>query len=470
MQTVRGATETVIEERRPVDLVHLYLAGDRESPSLHLLPTFVDDDGEPRPNPAATRLDGRNVVNRGQRRRRLYKPWRTEVVERLAEEHMLPAIDFVFSRTGCDQAVEQCLAAGIRLTNADERRALRAIAERHVESLSDADLDVLGYDTWLSGMEAGVAAHHAGLVPPMKEAVEEGFSTGLLKVVFATETLALGINMPARSVVIEKLSKFTGEHHEFLTPGEYTQLAGRAGRRGIDELGYVVVLWDPFVPFEQVAGLASRRTYALTSSFHPTYNMAANLVQRYPPQQARHLLNLSFAQFHTDRDVVAVERDLEVRREQLALAEANAVHPAGDVHEYRRLLAALDAARRAAHGDSNRKFESLRPGDVLVVPKRGGKVVVLKQERGGGQPARAGPHAGQVARPLDRGRHPRPAAQDRDDRPAPPVRAPEPVVPAGDRGDAPPPARRRRGAPARSRRRRRRAAGRGRRAPVARPV
>ena len=384
MQTVRGATETVIEERRPVDLVHLYMVGDRGAPSLHLLPTFVDHDGESRPNPVATRLDGRNVPDRGQRRRRLYKPWRTEVVERLADERMLPAIAFVFSRTGCDQAVEQCLASGIRLTDADERRALRAIAERHVEALSDADLDVLGYDTWLSGMEAGVAAHHAGLVPPMKEAVEEGFSTGLLKVVFATETLALGINMPARSVVIEKLSKFTGEHHEFLTPGEYTQLAGRAGRRGIDDVGYVVVLWDPFVPFEQVAGLASRRTYALTSSFHPTYNMAANLVQRYPPQQARHLLNLSFAQFHADRDVVAVERDLERRRQQLEQAEAAAVHPAGDVHEYRRLLAALDAARRAAHGRSDRRFESLRPGDVVIVPKRGGKVVVLKQERGSG--------------------------------------------------------------------------------------
>ena len=384
MQTVRGATETVIEEQRPVDLVHLYLVGDRGAPSLHLLPTFVDHDGESRPNPVATRLDGRNVPDRGQRRRRLYKPWCTEVVERLAEERMLPAIVFVFSRTGCDQAVEQCLASGMRLTDADERRALRAIAERHVESLSDADLDVLGYDTWLAGMEAGIAAHHAGLVPPMKEAVEEGFSSGMLKVVFATETLALGINMPARSVVIEKLSKFTGEHHEFLTPGEYTQLAGRAGRRGIDEVGYVVVLWDPFVPFEQVAGLASRRTYALTSSFHPTYNMAANLVQRYPPQQARHLLNLSFAQFHADRDVVAVERELELRRAQLAEAQAAAVHPAGDVHEYRRLLAELDAARRAAHGRSDGRFDTLRPGDVLIVPKRGGKVVVLKQERGSG--------------------------------------------------------------------------------------
>lgn len=391
IETVRGATETVIEERRPVELEHLYMAGDRGAPSVHLLPTFVTDgkgrDGRPelRPNPVATRLDGRNAPRRaGQRGRRLYTPWRTEVIERLAEERMLPAIVFVFSRNGCDAAVEQCLSAGIRLTDPDARKALRAIAEKHVDALSDDDLDVLGFDTWLAGMEAGVAAHHAGMVPPMKEAVEEAFAAGLLKVVFATETLSLGINMPARSVVIEKLSKFTGEHHQMLTPGEYTQLAGRAGRRGIDDVGYVIVLWDRFVGFDQVAGLASRRTYALTSSFRPTYNMAANLVQRYPPEKARHLLNLSFAQFHADRDVVAVERELERRREQLASATAAATHPAGDVQEYRRLLAELDAARKAEHGRAGNRFDALRPGDVVIVPKRGGKVLVLKQEPGRG--------------------------------------------------------------------------------------
>jgi ATP-dependent RNA helicase HelY len=387
MQTVRGATVAIIEERRPVDLVHLYLAGDRGAEQLHLLPTFVDDAGELHPNPVAARLDARNAPRaRGQRRRRLYTPWRTEVVERLADEHMLPAIVFVFSRAGCDQAVEQCLAAGVRLTDSAERRTLRAIAEEHVSALSDEDLDVLGYDTWLAGMEAGVAAHHAGMVPPMKEAVEHAFARGLLKVVFATETLSLGINMPARSVVIEKLSKFTGEHHQMLTPGEYTQLAGRAGRRGIDDVGYVVVLWDPFVPFEQVAALASRRTYALTSSFHPTYNMAANLVQRYAPDRARQLLNLSFAQFHADRDVVTVERELERRQAQLAKARAAAEHPAGDANEYQRLLAQLDTARRASHQRSGGRLEALRPGDVVVVPRRGGKAVVLKQEQGrGGQ-------------------------------------------------------------------------------------
>jgi ATP-dependent RNA helicase HelY len=385
MQTVRGATETVIEERRPVELDHLYLVGDRGAEQLHLLPTFVDAAGELSPNPVAARLDARNAPRRAnQRRRQLYKPWRTEVVERLAEEQMLPAIAFVFSRNGCDQAVEQCLAAGVRLTDSAERKRLRQIAERHVDALTDDDLDVLGYDTWIAGMEAGIAAHHAGMVPPMKEAVEEAFAAGLLKVVFATETLALGINMPARSVVIEKLTKFTGEHHEMLTPGEYTQLAGRAGRRGIDDVGYVVVLWDPFVSFDQVASLASRRTYALTSSFRPTYNMAANLVQRYPPQEARHLLNLSFAQFHADRDVVQVERELERRREQLARARAAAVHPAGDVHEYRRLLAELDVARRNAHQQRGNRFDALRPGDVIMSPRRGGRAVILKHEQGRG--------------------------------------------------------------------------------------
>ena len=238
---------------------------------------------------------------------------------------------------------------------------MRRIADAHLEALDDADLDVLGYDTWLAGLEAGVAAHHAGMVPPMKEAVEEAFSAGLLKVVFATETLSLGINMPARSVVIEKLSKFTGEHHELLTPGEYTQLAGRAGRRGIDDVGYAVVLWDPFVAFEQVAGLASRRTYALTSSFRPTYNMAANLVQRYERDEARRLLNLSFAQFHADRDAVALTRHLERTQTQLARARDAARHPGRRHRGVPR--AAREPRRRPARGRTPpRRAGSTRSG------------------------------------------------------------------------------------------------------------
>ena len=296
---------------------------------------------------------------------------------------MLPAIQFVFSRAGCDQAVQQCLASGMRLTDTRERSRLRAIADAKTRDLAPDDLEVLRHAEWLAGLEAGFAAHHAGMVPPMKEAVEEAFASGLVKVVFATETLALGINMPARTVVIEKLSKFTGERHEFLTPGEYTQLTGRAGRRGIDARGYAAVLWSPFVPFDQVASLASRRTDALTSAFRPTYNMAANLVRRYSKFEAHHLLNLSFAQFHADRDVVAMERQLERSRAQLLRQRELATSDVGDVFEYARLQASLQTARSNRSGGPRRiadALESLRPGDVVTVTGHGGRVVVLSHD------------------------------------------------------------------------------------------
>ena len=393
IETVRGPTTAVIEEQRPVTLEHRYLVGERGRDALHLLPTFVTQHGQQRPNPDVTKLDTRTAHHAGQRgrpRTPLRAPGRVETVERLDAEGMLPAIAFVFSRAGCDQAVQQCLAAGLRLTDPSERAQISAIAEAKTQSLHDDDLEVLRYGEWLAGLEAGFAAHHAGMVPPMKEAVEEAFATGLAKVVFATETLALGINMPARSVVIEKVSKFTGERHEFLTPGEYTQLTGRAGRRGIDERGYAVVCWSPFVPFEQVASLASRRTDALRSSFRPTYNMAANLVRRYSQFEAHHLLNLSFAQFHADRDVVTLERQLERSRQLLERRRVAAHSDFGDIEEYRRLKAGLETARKN-QGRSPRRvaeaIDTLRPGDVVVAPRHGGRLLVLGLEhRRGGSP------------------------------------------------------------------------------------
>ena len=401
IRTVRGATVAIIEEHRPVELNHLYLVGDRDSGDLRLLPTFVDG----RPNAEAAKLDAKVVHSAASYRTRprssgLQTPRRADVVERLWDEGMLPAIYFIFSRAGCDEAVRQCLHAGLRLTTPDERIAIRAIVEARTKALSDDDLAVLGYGEWLTGLEAGLAAHHAGMVPAFKEAVEEAFTAGLVKAVFATETLALGINMPARSVVIEKLSKFTGERHEFLSPGEYTQLTGRAGRRGIDKVGYAVVLWSPFVPFDQVAGLASTRTYALTSSFHPTYNMAANLVRRYSPEQARHLLNLSFAQYRADRDVVRLETQLERTAQHLEEARHDAECELGDVEEYRALVRAAEEDRG---GSSNRQrpnlrqgvidaLERIKPGDVLVLSggKSPGRVAVLSTARRRGSEVRLG--------------------------------------------------------------------------------
>jgi ATP-dependent RNA helicase HelY len=376
ISTVRGPTDAIIEETRPVELQNLYCVGDKTNQELQLLPTLVDG----RPNPEAHRLDdealdGARRPARGRPRRRFFTPRRVEVIERLQEESMLPAITFIFSRNACDDARDACLDAGLRLTTSEERVRVREIVEERTATLADADLEVLRFDRFLAGLEAGVAAHHAGMVPPFKEAVEACFAEGLTKAVFATETLALGVNMPARSVVIERLTKFTGERRELLTPGEYTQLTGRAGRRGIDEVGYAIVLWSPFVPFDQVASLASSRSYALQSAFRPTYNMAANLVRRYEPAQAHHLLNLSFAQFQTDRAVVRVEARIERQETRLERLRAEATCELGDVEEYRRLRAEAGRQRGSARrpeddGAAERTGHAmarLGPGDVIVL-------------------------------------------------------------------------------------------------------
>jgi ATP-dependent RNA helicase HelY len=396
--TVRGPTDVVVEERRPVELENLYAIDDRTADELRVIPVLVDG----RPNRAGSRydVDRREPWRGGRPRRRYATPRRIEVVERLGAEGLLPTIYFIFSRAACDDAVTSIRNAGIRLTTADERERIRAIAERHVEDLGDDDLAVLDYADFATSLESGVAAHHAGMVPPFKEAVEACFVAGLVKVVFATETLALGINMPARSVVIEKLTKFTGERHEFLTPAQYTQLTGRAGRRGIDDHGSALVLWSPFVWFEEIAALAGSRSFRLTSSFRPTYNMAANLVRRYPAEEARHLLNLSFAQYQADREIVALESRLDRREALLAEARAAATCERGDAGEYRRLVEATRSpAGRAESTDRDvagstveTALRRVKPGDVLWVGGRGGgKVAVLSvaHRKGGAVRVRA---------------------------------------------------------------------------------
>ncbi|MGH9106222.1 MAG: DEAD/DEAH box helicase [Acidimicrobiales bacterium] len=374
--TVRGSTRAVIEERRPVPLHNLFLVGDRRSEHLLLVPTLVDGRPNPRGIALTARADRGEAGWRARRRSGLFAPRRAETVELLDEQGLLPAIYFIFSRAGCDEAVRQCLRESRRLTGPAERRQIREAAVEAAGGLSDADLAALGWSNWLAGLEAGFASHHAGLVPPFKEAVERLFLTGLVRVVFATETLALGINMPARCVLIERLAKFGGERVEPLTPGEYTQLTGRAGRRGTDEVGYAVVSWAPNVTFDQVASLAGARSYTLTSSFRPTYNMATNLVRRCTPEQAHHLLNLSFAQYRADADTVRLESHLERAREQLQQAMDEAKCSRGDVFEYWRLGRADDGGPRRAEpggtvsGQVRAAMARLQPGDVLLVPAR----------------------------------------------------------------------------------------------------
>ena len=253
---------------------------------------------------------------------------RPEVVKLLERSNLLPAIFFIFSRVGCDAAVQQVRRSGVRLTTQEERTEIRAIVERRTRSLLEEDLAVLGFWEWRENLERGVASHHAGLLPAFKEVVEELFQRKLVKVVFATETLALGINMPARTVVLEKLEKFNGEARVAITSGEYTQLTGRAGRRGIDVEGHAVIQWTEGLDPQQVAALASRRTYPLNSSFSPTYNMAVNLIDQFGRPRAREILESSFAQFQADRAVVGIAR--QVREAEGSLTGYQEAHPLRD--------------------------------------------------------------------------------------------------------------------------------------------
>jgi ATP-dependent RNA helicase HelY len=369
----RGQTTLISSEERPVPLESMYMIKDRSGErTLHLLPTFVLRDGRRRVNP---RLEHMLGLERG-RRRRFKTPSRFDVVEELAESSMLPAIYFIFSRAGCDSAAARLADTGMRLTTAEERSSIREIVEERTSHLSDSDLAVLEYDRWVTTLECGFAAHHAGLVPAFKESVEELFKRGLVKTVFATETLALGINMPARSVVIENLSKFNGESHQLLQPGDYTQLTGRAGRRGIDVEGFGVVLHSPFVKFRQVTEIASAGAHELRSSFRPTYNMTANLVANYEEEQAKDLLEASFAAFQREDRRLATGDRIEALAHQLAKEEEEARCERGDVEQY---LALVEAAGPSHSRDGIAAM--LGPGAVVDVNggARDGRYLVLKR-------------------------------------------------------------------------------------------
>ncbi|MGF6823508.1 ATP-dependent RNA helicase HelY [Microbacterium sp. ZKA21] len=397
LDTVRGDTEVIVSEIRPVPLEQHVLVRD------DLLPLFDDRAGiataqvnqellrirsftgsryesnRQAQNYVSNKHAGRQAQRppRGGKRpvrasntRRIERMDRSDVVGLLERSNLLPAIFFIFSRVGCDAAVQQVSRSGIRLTTPEDRAEIRAIVEEHTRNLQDEDLGVLGFWEWRENLERGVAAHHAGLLPAFKEIVEELFRLKLVKVVFATETLALGINMPARTVVLEKMEKFNGEARVAITSGEYTQLTGRAGRRGIDVEGHAVVQWTEGMDPQAVAALASRRTYPLNSSFRPTYNMAVNLVDRFGRARAREILESSFAQFQADRAVVGLAREVREAEASLEgyLTAMTCEH--GDFADYaaiRRELSDLEKknrqdshAPRAQRDKRVKKIESLR--------------------------------------------------------------------------------------------------------------
>ncbi len=325
LEEVRGDTEIVVSEHRPVPLDQHVLFGDE------LMELFAAGSMNQRVNaelvqkhssklriPIGKYTKGKKPKGELDRRfSRIQKISKPEVVEILEDNDLLPAIFFIFSRVGCDAAVRACHQYGVRLTTREEQAEIRYLVEEKTASIADEDLATLGYFEWLSGLERGVAAHHAGMLPAFKEVVEELFLRKLVRVVFATETLALGINMPARTVVLERLDKFNGESRVQITPGEYTQLTGRAGRRGIDTLGHSVIQWSGNLDPASVAGLASKRSYPLISPFKPTANMAVNLIEAFGRKRAREVLETSFAQFQADRSVVGLAKG--IREKQISL-------------------------------------------------------------------------------------------------------------------------------------------------------
>ncbi len=419
IQTVRGDTTVVVDEHRPVPLWQHVLVGKRLYDLFDYRGSEADErpDGnrEPRVNPdllrhIAHRREADRIADwRGPRRHgsgrpagrpRFYRPpARPDVIATLDSEGLLPAITFIFSRAGCDAAVHQCLRSPLQLTSQEERAQIAEVIDHRCGDLADADLPVLGYYEWREGLLRGLAAHHAGMLPAFRHTVEELFAAGLVKAVFATETLALGINMPARTVVLERLVKFNGEQHVPLTPGEYTQLTGRAGRRGIDVEGHAVVLWQPSEETTEpsaVAGLASTRTFPLRSSFVPSYNMTINLVQYMGPEQAHQLLEQSFAQYQADRSVVGLVRGIERGNTLLDEIAAELGGPEAPILGYARLRARITESERAQSRASRLQrrqaasdaLAALRKGDIINMThgRRGGLAVVLESARDSDDP------------------------------------------------------------------------------------
>ena len=381
LQVVRGETDVIVSEERPVPL-------DQHVLLRHKMLDLFDSSGlaaTHRVNPELVRLahsGGRESTSfRGSHPGRYKskngfdsgKMLRPELIELLRSKHLLPAIFFIFSRAGCDAAVQQVLRGGVRLTQQHERDEIRQIVDERCRTLLDADLAVLGYWEWLEGLERGVAAHHAGLLPAFKEVVEELFQRKLVKVVFATETLALGINMPARTVVLEQLEKFNGEARVPLTPGEYTQLTGRAGRRGIDVEGHAVIQWKDGLDPQAVASLASRRTYPLNSSFRPTYNMAVNLIDQFGRERTRDILESSFAQYQADRAVVDLARKVRQQEESLAGYEKSMQCHLGDFGDYfaiRRQIGELERRGAARADTAGRGERDTRQNELTELRRR----------------------------------------------------------------------------------------------------
>lgn len=387
---IRGDVEVILEEKRPTPLWQLVYQ-DHQLQDLFKDPTNLKSREL---NPAISRSGNSQKRNKFESKNRYQRPGgnrnakalRSEIVAALDHAGQLPALYFIFSRKGCAEAVNNLQSSNLRLLNTADRKLVLDRVDEACSIIPDGDLQAVDFTTWREGLARGFAAHHAGMLPIFKEVVEDLFQRGLLKVVFATETLALGINMPAKTVVIESLRKFNGETHVDLTAGEYTQLTGRAGRRGIDHEGYAVIPIDDSVNPESVAGLASTRTYPLNSSFRPSYNMSLNLLQRFGLDHSVTLLESSFAQYQADQQVVGLAAQAKRIRREAEVQKQSLGKDSGLILDYLAMRRDIRRKEDDLHNDDRRRFlldvdtacRALQIGDVVQIKggQRGFLIVV----------------------------------------------------------------------------------------------
>ncbi len=307
MSVQRGDVATVSVTKRPVEL-RLWLSVRNQFYPL------LDERGTiPRETRHAAQAEDSADFRLSQLRRAPENDL-LPVVDRLRKREFLPAIYFIFSRRGCREALARCATHGFDLTTGAEKAQIDELVKQRLEQIEDRDeaelyLDMLDGET----LRRGLAMHHAGLLPYLKELVEELFQRGLIKVVFATETLSLGIHMPARACVVSSFTKFDGRDFATLTSGELTQLMGRAGRRGIDPIGHGVVLKEPDVDIGTIYEAATGEEMTVESKFAPTYNMALNLLRYHSPDEVDLLMERSFGQYQK----TVARSDLDVRLSNL---------------------------------------------------------------------------------------------------------------------------------------------------------
>ena len=384
LNLVHGSTELIYSDFRPVPL-QFYFGNPKG-----IFPLLDQNQNQihPRLKPKGPKSKGKGG--------RPESPTITYILSHLAQRDMLPAIYFIFSRRGCDKAVEEM--GELSLVNEQEAAELKVRIDEFLSRNPDA-----GRAGQVEPLYRGIAAHHAGILPAWKGFVEELFQLGLVKVVFATETLAAGINMPARTTVISTLSKRTDTGHRLLTASEFLQMAGRAGRRGMDATGYVVTLQTPFEGAKEAAYLATAGADPLVSQFTPNYGMVLNLLQTHSITEAKDLVERSFAQYLATlylrpQQQAITELTTELTKLEIQLAPVDVKQLSSyeklseRLKEERRLLKTLQTqAEETRAGEIAHFIQYVNPGTILYLKGKYVQVsspvpsVLVTKEKGRGQ-------------------------------------------------------------------------------------